>query len=165
MKSLSSNLPKYDHIIRWCLEDILQINDYNLIIQYCSLSNCRGKFLEPNTIHIDKRFDEEETIRTLFHEIRHYYQHVTSMFDFDFDKYIVYTDRTNEDYENYASFRDIDTVTKLWLDYYHSYKTFPWELDANKFSTEIYGNYLRFGREECKKHLWQGNYENYDNCS
>ena len=166
VKCLSSNLPKYDHIIRWCLEDILQLNDYELTIQYCTLLNCSGRFLDPNNIQIDQNLDEVKIIRTLFHEIRHYYQKINQMFDFDFEKYTTEIKMKDNNEDDYTVFRDSDIenmIKTVLLEYYHSYLNFPWELDATKFSTETYGKYLATGKEDCRKHLWQGNYENYDN--
>ena len=164
VKCLSSNFSKYDHIIRWCLEDVLKLEGYDLKVTFCVLQDCAGKFLKPNEIQINNQhLDDSNTIRTLLHEVRHYYQYITDMFDFDFGKYTTFKDRENEDYEDYASFRDYHLADKIRLDAYLSYLKYPWELDAQKFSTETYGKYLRFGRDECKKFIWQGNYENYDN--
>jgi hypothetical protein len=167
VKCLYSNFSKYDHIIKWCLEDILQLSDYNLNVTFCILSGCLGKFLEPHTIYISQDLDEEQTIRTLFHEIRHYYQYnfLSSVFDFDFGKHLNKWDGSDYYDEDDESFRDTWISDRVRLHYYQDYKNLPWELDATKFSTETHGKYLAIGREDCKKHLWYGNYENYDNLS
>jgi hypothetical protein len=65
----------------------LKISDYDLNITFCNLKNdlrynCVGMFRGPNVIWIDQFLNEKETIITLFHEIRHYYQYLTKMFDF-----------------------------------------------------------------------------------
>lgn len=138
----------YDHIIRWCLDDVLQCSNYNLKISFDVCIGCWGSFTSPNIIKIELCREEKSILLTLFHELRHYHQHRVSMFDFDHEKY------------NHG---DIDVVKRPNIKSYREYLKLPWELDANKFATETYGDYLRFGREECMKHLWQGNYENYDN--
>lgn len=163
MRNVSSNLPKYDHIIRWCLEDVLKLEGYDLKVTFCVLLNEKGLFHFPNIIQINQHLDESETIRTLLHEIRHYYQYITDMFDFDFEKYTIIKNDENEDYDDYVKFRDGDVIQILMLKLHQAYLNYPWELDATKFSTETYGTYLAFGIEDCKKHLWHDNYENYDN--
>lgn len=176
MKCLYSSVPKYDHVIKWCLEDILRLEGYELKVIFCVLFNEKGNFQYPNIIHIDQHLDELETLRVLFHEIRHYYQYVTDMFDFDFEKYI----KINTSIPNGGNeYNSLVRSEQLWweevkkqfkkcrhaIELYESYLNFPWELDATKFATKTYGKYLESGIEDCKKHLWHGNYENYDNLS
>jgi len=159
VKCLSSNLPQYDHIIRWCLEDVLKLEGYDLKVTFCVLLIENGNFQYPNTIKIDQHLDESETIRVLFHEIRHYYQYITDMFNFDFEKYY----GKLEDEEVDEHFMDWNHIGNLFMKRYETYLTLPWELDANEFMIETMKQWHKVGKVNSQKYIWHGNYENYDN--
>lgn len=139
---ITSNWPKYDHIIKWCLEDVLLLSEYNLDITYCILLGCKGRFTRPNKIQIEQHLTEEEIPLVLFHEIRHYYQYQTKMFDFDVEKYITFLNQDNEDYEDYIKFRDEDVIRLYSLRVYECYMNFPWEVDAREFTLETLRKYF-----------------------
>lgn len=156
MKMILSNNPKYDHIVKWCLEDVLKLDRYDIKITFCVLFNGSGEFSFPNKISIEQHLDESKIIMVLFHEIRHYYQHIRNMFDFDETKY--YTKTKDSQYdggydENGKQFYN------LFL--YETYLNLPWELDAKEFEMETWRTWLKSGKTDSQKHIWHGNYDNY----
>jgi len=143
------NISTYNHIIKWCLEDILGLREYNLNVTFCVLEDgCLGRFRKPNNIEISQHLDERQIIETLFHELRHYYQLVTDMFDFDFSNHTLITNDDNEDYEDYVKFRDDDIMKVFGLKLYQAYLNYPWELDSKKFAVETFSKYLELGTGE-----------------
>ena len=125
MKSLFCQQPNYAATAQWCLEDVLKLKDYDVFIKWCVfLDKTAGEFIPPNKIFISQDLDGLESIRVLFHEIRHYFQFKTGMFDFVKGKYLTKVPETITD----------NRVKNLIL--YRDYQNFPWELDANEFALE-----------------------------
>lgn len=145
MKTILSNHPKYDPIAHWCLGDVLQMEEYNVNITVGTLVDGQGLFLRPNNIQLNHRLDESTSIRTLFHELRHYYQHITNMFDFDCSKYSKIKVDENVEYDDYYF---IDDIFQAYFRKVHEvYLNLPWEIEARAFAVKTYGQYLaKFGR-------------------
>jgi hypothetical protein len=143
MKEIHSNWQKHDAVIQWCLEEVLGMNEYKVKITYCTLlSGSLGRFLEPNEIQVSQHLDEFDIPRILFHELRHYYQSVTNMFDFDFARYT-----TIPKTENVDNLSDLECINIYFHTRYDSYLNYPWEIDAREFTTKTYGEYLSLSRK------------------
>ena len=125
MNKLWCNNYKFTPVAKWCLEEILKMEDYYVNVNFCVFLQWgkHGEFIPPDSIHISQDLKFPENLRALFHEIRHYYQFKKGIYDFIPENY------------NYDYPPDADEQAKRIIRYY-SYLNYPWELDANEFATE-----------------------------
>lgn len=116
---------KYNDIIKWCLEDILKMDNYKVNIKYGKIEgDGRGEMVFPNTVKINKNLDKSWTVQALIHELRHYFQKKTKMFDFLMT------------IEEEAAWK---STSEGFLMYWNK----PWEKDSRKFTTETYKKYQK----------------------
>jgi hypothetical protein len=121
----------YTPICQWCLEEVLGMKDYFINVINCVFLDCKsGEFTPPDQIHISQDLVHPHDLRTIFHELRHYYQFKTGMFDFKAQNYM------------YDFPKDATEDAKRIIAYY-SYLNFPWELDANKFAMETLRQFFK----------------------
>jgi hypothetical protein len=116
-------------LIRWCLDDILEMKNYKLHVLFCdsiSLSGSYGRFSYPDIIWINNDMTRSDQERTILHELRHYFQYQTKMFDFESPEF-------STQYKTLSSTLE--------------YNLLPWELDANKFAVEMWGKFQRRNNE------------------
>ena len=124
--NLSCNNRTRIPVVKWCLEDILGMTDYNVNVRYCILVDMKaGEFTPPNQIYVSQSYNAQENhhqeFRTLFHELRHYYQFKTEMFNFRASTY-------------YSPLKREWDEKRRNLERYLDYLNFPWEIDADKFA-------------------------------
>lgn len=108
-------------VVRWCLEEILGMTDYQLNVNFHVLFNNGGYFEMPNLVYVSQHLDTRTSFRVLFHELRHFFQYKTGMFNFDAKTYQkeLPTDMPKE---------------RQQLERYFEYLEYPWELDASDFA-------------------------------
>jgi len=124
MQHISCNDYTYIPVAKWCLEDILKMTDYDVKIFFGILLNMTaGNFTPPNQIYVSQHLTHTHQFCTLFHELRHYYQSKTKMFDFIPGPYL-------------KNPKPEMTDDQKGLQRYIDYINFPWELDANSFAFE-----------------------------
>ena len=114
----------YTPIVKWCLEEILKLEEYSLCVNSCVfLENKGGEFIPPDCVYISQDLSHPEDLRALFHEVRHYYQFKNGIYDFNPKDFMpVITPEM--------------TVLEKKLAHYFAYQNYPWELDANEFAME-----------------------------
>lgn len=149
MKCVSGNNPKYISAAKWCLNNMLHMKSYNIVIKEDSFphSPTIGLFASPNTIRISRKFNPKyapkyfeghDPLHTLFHEIRHYFQFHTKMFTFVIDeptqKCLSNALRKN----NHIKYCDI-------------YEKLPWEIDANNFADKAINRIYKVRKLKKKK--------------
>ena len=131
MKYVWCDLANYTPVTIWCLENVLHMEDYALNVKWRTFADShQGEFSPPNNIFIAQDAQAFDTIRILFHEIRHYFQFKTGMYDFITAPYL----RTLP--------KDMPENRK-WHERYLDYRNFPWELDADKFSMETFQRFWK----------------------
>jgi len=123
MKYIWCQHPNYQNVAEWCLDDVLGMKDYDLNIKWqIFLDSHQGEFIPPKDIFITQDAQDFDALRVLFHELRHYFQFKTEMYNF------IPSART----KTFTS-----KIPELaCLERYLDYKMFPWELDADKFAVE-----------------------------
>lgn len=122
-------------VVEWCLNDVLHMSHYELNVNYQTINRCGGYFERPNLVFIGHAYnsfgqDYHQEFRTLFHELRHYYQYMTKMFDFNYAAH------------DYDIPKDADDQAKYLIRYF-SYLNYPWELDAQEFSMETMRQFFK----------------------
>jgi hypothetical protein len=124
VNSLACNDFSLTPVVKWCLEDILCMKDYDVNVRYCIFTDMRaGEFTQPNQVCVSQTLEHHHSFRTLFHELRHYYQFKTGMFSFDAHSY-------------YSPVKPEWDEQRRSLERYFDYLNFPWEMDADKFAFE-----------------------------
>ena len=147
MKSILSNDKKFDKLIKWCLDEVLELEDYKLHIKY-------GVFLTTGIYYHHRKLikistfcrSEDEQIKTLFHELRHFFQMKTKMYS----KYIKsfkgkswYLEFVNDGM--YVKGKKIMS-SKRYEKLHKLYTNLPWEVDARKFADKTYKFYLKYNK-------------------
>lgn len=125
MNKLWCNNYKFTPVAKWCLEEILKMEDYYVNVNCCVFLQWgkHGEFIPPDSIHISQDLKFPENLRALFHEIRHYYQFKKGIYDFN-----------PKDFA--PVLKPEMTVLERKLEKYLAYQNYPWELDANEFAME-----------------------------
>lgn len=120
-KQLFCNNYTITPVVRWCLEEILGMTDYQLNVNFHVLLNSGGYFERPNLVYVSQHLDTLTSFRALFHELRHFYQYQTGMFDFNAKSFMreLPADMPKERQD---------------LERYLEYLEYPWELDATDFA-------------------------------
>ena len=124
-----------DTAVRWCLEDQFEMDTYSVYLVGKSpkwLGKRLAAFWPPNCIYLNvRRIKNDPRVnfyRTLFHELRHYYQHTTGMFDFDSEWFT----RENSKFARLqVGCSSEKVITRVHDD-------LPWEKDANRVSAITY---------------------------
>lgn len=129
------NLPSRIPIIEWCIHEILKLPKFeSLQVNYQYIMTCGGYFEQPDLVFVSsipmQKEDHHAEFRTLFHEVRHFFQHQTQMFKFNYDAY-----------QN--PFKPGMTDEEQKLQRYLEYLNYPWELDAAEFSMETFRQFWK----------------------
>lgn len=135
MNQVLCNNREYTPIVKWCLNDVLHLDHYDLNVNCQEIIHCGGYFERPNLVFIAQAYNSHEQDRraefhTLFHEIRHYYQYMTHMYSFDAKSY-------------YSSTHHNWSEDRIKLERYLDYLKFPWELDAQEFAQETLAQFWK----------------------
>jgi len=124
MKELVCNKDYHYLIVKWCLEDVLDMESYGLKTTSCIIIGMdKGEFSPPDHIYIGQDLVPPEEFRILFHEIRHYFQFRNGMYDVIASKFHI---------ELPADMPEEQKILERKL----AYKQLPWEIDANDFAME-----------------------------
>ena len=112
-------------VVKWCLDEFLKMDTYSLSVNCCVFLQWgkAGHFSPPDQVQLAQDLEGIERFHALFHELRHYYQFKTGMWDFNPAPYL--RDPKPEWDEQ-----------KRKLERYWDYRHFPWELDACENSME-----------------------------
>lgn len=128
-KKIWCNDPTLTPICKWCLEEILGMKSYSLVVNCCVfLDGKLGYFDPPDHIFLAQDLNgrdpnRKSQLRTLFHELRHYYQFKMGIYDFISKEY-------QTPLPENMSPRDKTMIRFL------QYLKFPWEIDANQFAED-----------------------------
>lgn len=115
-------------VVRWCLEEILGLDDYQINVNYQVLLSSGGYFERPNLVYVSQH--AEQPFHALFHELRHYYQYRKQMWDFNPKPF---TKELPADW----------TPQKVSLERYFEYLQYPWELDAQEFAMKTVSQFWK----------------------
>ena len=121
-----------------CLENDLNMKNYNLIIKNCkdikhagSIRSGRVMRININKLKTYKSNFDKLLQFLLFHELRHYYQYHTNMFTFEVTKKFG---------------MQIDNPSLRDKAYEKKYANLPWEIDASKFALRMYNRRWKYDK-------------------
>ncbi len=121
---LYCNNYKLTPVVRWCLEEFYKLDSYFINVNCCVFIDGKGGYFEPpEQIYLSQDYQGVQQLVALFHELRHYVQFKTGMWNFDPTPFIR---PPNPEW----------TPIKAKFERFLDYLEYPWEIDAREKSME-----------------------------
>jgi hypothetical protein len=111
-------------VCKWCLEEFLKMDSYYLSVNCCVFIDGKGGFFEPpDRVYLSQDYHGVQQLVPLFHELRHYYQFKTGLYEFIPENY---TRNPQPEWDK----------QRIALERFFDYLEYPWEVDAREKSME-----------------------------